>query len=150
MEHYEVSNWSQLGFASLHNKIYWEMQSYLGIGTGAHSFLNLDGELGERFSFQKKISSYQLKRLDQMEIDLDKRSYNDYFKEKIMTGLRTSAGVLLSPKELKLIQGLLTKEDHQEFLTVQDNHLYLDEDEWIRENYWITLINDFYSSHIVH
>ncbi len=38
-EHYEISNFARPGFASLHNQLYWTMQPYIGVGLGAHGFL---------------------------------------------------------------------------------------------------------------
>jgi len=38
--HYEISNWSQPGLASEHNLAYWTGRPYLGVGPGAHSYLN--------------------------------------------------------------------------------------------------------------
>ena len=43
--HYEISNWALPGRECLHNLTYWRNQPYLGIGPGAHSYLN-----GYRFS----------------------------------------------------------------------------------------------------
>ncbi len=43
--HYEISNWARPGRECLHNLTYWRNQPYLGIGPGAHSYLN-----GYRFS----------------------------------------------------------------------------------------------------
>ena len=43
--HYEISNWALPGRECLHNLTYWRNQPYLGIGPGAHSYLN-----GHRFS----------------------------------------------------------------------------------------------------
>lgn len=41
---YELSNWARPGHESLHNLVYWTWGDYLGIGAGAHGFLD-----GERF-----------------------------------------------------------------------------------------------------
>ena len=37
--HYEISNWAIPGFESHHNLVYWQNESYLGVGPGAHSYL---------------------------------------------------------------------------------------------------------------
>jgi oxygen-independent coproporphyrinogen-3 oxidase len=37
--HYEVSNFALPGFESAHNRVYWELRPYLGLGNGAHSYL---------------------------------------------------------------------------------------------------------------
>lgn len=44
-ERYEVSNWALPGRSSRHNLAYWRNRSYLGVGPGAHSYLD-----GHRFS----------------------------------------------------------------------------------------------------
>ena len=44
-EHYEISNWAHPGRACVHNLIYWRNREYLGLGAGAHSYLD-----GVRFS----------------------------------------------------------------------------------------------------
>ncbi len=43
--HYEISNWALPGRECQHNLTYWRNRPYLGIGPGAHSYLN-----GYRFS----------------------------------------------------------------------------------------------------
>ena len=42
--HYELSNWARPGHESRHNRVYWTWGDYLGVGAGAHGFLD-----GERF-----------------------------------------------------------------------------------------------------
>ena len=39
LHRYEISNVARPGFESIHNRHYWLRESYLGLGTGAHSFL---------------------------------------------------------------------------------------------------------------
>jgi len=37
---YEISNWAKKGFESIHNLNYWDNNKFLGIGPGAHSYIN--------------------------------------------------------------------------------------------------------------
>lgn len=39
-EHYEISNWARPGHRCRHNLTYWECREYLGLGAGAHSYVN--------------------------------------------------------------------------------------------------------------
>ncbi|MBL06703.1 MAG: hypothetical protein CL773_02400 [Chloroflexi bacterium] len=50
---YEISNWSRDGFNSEHNLKYWQLKPYIGVGPGAHSYLNK-----ERFSIIKSPKKY--------------------------------------------------------------------------------------------
>ncbi|HQE03205.1 MAG TPA: radical SAM family heme chaperone HemW [Bacillota bacterium] len=44
-KHYEISNFAMPGYESRHNTIYWKFEPYIGLGAGAHSYVN-----GERWS----------------------------------------------------------------------------------------------------
>ena len=52
-QRYEISNAARPGFACRHNLKYWALDEYLGLGLGAHSYLN-----GWRFSNGKDLTSY--------------------------------------------------------------------------------------------
>ena len=54
--YYEISNWAKPGFESQHNINYWENQSFLGLGPGAHSYIP-----GFRFSNIKSPREYILR-----------------------------------------------------------------------------------------
>ena len=51
--HYEVSNFARPGFESVHNKIYWRNEEYVGFGPGAVSYLDT-----MRISNPRTISGY--------------------------------------------------------------------------------------------
>lgn len=55
-EQYEISNYAQPGYESKHNLLYWQDQSYLGVGLSAHSYLNFDW--GTRFWNKSNIKEY--------------------------------------------------------------------------------------------
>lgn len=52
-EHYEVSNFSKPGFRCRGNEVYWRNEEYIGIGTGATSYIN-----GNRYSNLKGLKEY--------------------------------------------------------------------------------------------
>lgn len=39
-DHYEISNFAQSGFSCAHNLNYWDRGGYIGVGAGAHSFVD--------------------------------------------------------------------------------------------------------------
>ncbi len=52
-DHYEISNWAKPGFQCAHNLTYWHCREYLGLGAGAHSYLD-----GVRFAVAALPSKY--------------------------------------------------------------------------------------------
>jgi oxygen-independent coproporphyrinogen-3 oxidase len=90
---YEISNFALPGKESIHNQKYWNLEPYIGLGAGAHSF---DGE--HRWSNWVAPSEYQarLARGDSPIEEFHTLSRKEQLEEYFFTGLRQSEGVDLS------------------------------------------------------
>ena len=100
--HYEISNWALPGRECQHNLTYWRNKPYLGIGPGAHSYLN-----GYRFSNLRSPRRYAqlaaaLDAAKVRPVDLGEYGLLDMIEaidqrlemaETMMLGLRLSEGV---------------------------------------------------------
>lgn len=40
LQHYEISNWAKMGYEAQHNLQYWHNRPYVGVGAGAHGYVN--------------------------------------------------------------------------------------------------------------
>lgn len=96
--HYEISNFGRPGCFSRHNLSYWSRQSYLGFGSGAHSFWNPDG-LGRRWNNEADLNGYRedlaagaLPEREPVQLSLD-----DAVAESFFLGLRVLTGLELPP-----------------------------------------------------
>ena len=121
-EQYEISNFSLPGFRSKHNSSYWSGSTYLGLGPAAHSY-------------QKGIRSWNISEIDSYilsngatvsEEEREILTREDIFNEKIMLGLRTLDGVLLS--ELQSYNDLWSSIEPIVKSSIQENLLILDGD----------------------
>ena len=85
-EHYEISNFAKPGFRSRHNCKYWDLSEYLGLGPGAHSFMN-----GRRFAFARDIKAY----INGEDILRDEDEVATFQRqgEYLMVRLRTADGI---------------------------------------------------------
>jgi len=89
-EQYEISNWSQPGYESRHNLTYWTGGDYLGLGCGAHSFLD-----GVRCAGTNNLDEY-LAALGAGRVPpqtADATDPKNALGEAVMLGLRLNAGV---------------------------------------------------------
>ena len=116
--HYEVSNYAQPGYECLHNMRYWQRQEYLGLGLGAHSFINETvSENTRKFEEYLKTptsleESYQLdqdtQRMDNIMLSLrtttglDLQKYSQNYGEPARNALVTKAKKYQTTKELKI------------------------------------------------
>jgi len=92
---YEISNFARDGRQSRHNLKYWDCGEYLGLGPGAHSYLN-----NTRFSFKRDTMLY----IDAME-DLSKPAQIIDEKYEITPDERVGEYVML---RLRLVEGIDT------------------------------------------
>ena len=100
-EHYEVSNYARLGYRSRHNWSYWTGVPYLGVGLGAHSFVD-----GKRFWNTRDLNTY----LDAMAqgqspcIGEETIVPDMARRERLWMGLRTIEGIELTEEEISRVQ----------------------------------------------
>lgn len=92
---YEVSNFAQAGFESVHNQHYWRYGEYLGLGSGAVSFLKNQDAAKNFFACRGTISRnvhHYLQGDDEWK-DLDEINHNAAMSEFCFLALRTREGV---------------------------------------------------------
>ena len=90
-DHYEISNFAHPGYRARHNSAYWRHVPYIGLGPGAHSFLD-----GRRMWNKEDLSAYLEagKSGDFSSVQGGEVLDNEQMAmEKIMLGLRTAEGV---------------------------------------------------------
>jgi len=88
--HYELSNFAKKGYECKHNLIYWNCIEYLGLGAGAHSFLQ-----DIRFENQASIEGY-IDYLSKGQKPVEERYVRDFcekMSEYMFLGLRLIDGV---------------------------------------------------------
>lgn len=92
-EQYEVSNYAREGRVCRHNMNYWQRGEYVGIGCGAHSFVD-----GTRHGNLEDIDEYcTAMELGKLPVSFSERIEGaDALFEEVMLGLRLNAGVILS------------------------------------------------------
>ena len=89
--HYEISNFSILGYESKHNLTYWNNQKYYGFGAGASGFV-----FNIRYDNTKSILRY-IKGIRKINEDVINKA--QMIKDEIMLGLRKIKGI--NKKEFK-------------------------------------------------
>lgn len=123
---YEVSNFAKSGFESVHNKAYWELDNYLGLGVASHSFIN-----GERMANTEDLDKYITT------LSNEKLCYSSEFvseenlkEEFIMLALRESSGIDLDRYKKMFNADLLSEKKDEirllktlNLIEIKENHL---------------------------
>jgi len=121
---YEISNF---GKPSRHNRGYWELKNYMGVGAGAVGFLR-----NRRYYPPTSIDSYIDNPLD---IEIEELSSEDIRVEKIFLGLRSHIGVNINLLDRDRVATLIDEEliyqkqdriYNKNYLLADEIALYLD------------------------
>ncbi len=87
---YEISNFAKDGLDCKHNKIYWNLENYIGCGSSSHSYLD-----GIRYRNESNIEKYivDMKNENSGIVEEIKNSEKDDIEEFMFLGLRLVEGV---------------------------------------------------------
>jgi len=89
--HYEISNWALPGFESRHNRRYWLGGEYLGLGSGAHSYMRANaGQWGVRWWNDASVERYSalITRGGGARAFTERLGRSEAMVESLMLGLR--------------------------------------------------------------
>ena len=128
-EHYEVSNFAKPGKYSRHNSSYWDDQTYLGVGPGAHSYD------GNSRSFNVSHNTKYLNHLqkDQLPVTIEPLTPTNRINEYLFTHLRTQKGVNL-PKFRRLFHRDFVVDNESQIRDYQNRELV----KWDGETFALT------------
>lgn len=120
--HYEVSNYAKPGFECRHNLRYWSQKEYLGLGLGAHSYINekctenirdFDGYIANPLALNEEVPiDAELHELEYIMLHLrthqgiDLQEYKEKFKDN--SELLKKAGPYLETQKLIVQNGKLS------------------------------------------
>ncbi|MDE4083744.1 radical SAM family heme chaperone HemW [Planococcus maritimus] len=98
LHQYEISNFAKPGHESRHNLLYWDNEEYIGVGAGAHGYVN-----GVRYSNHGPLKKYMepLESGERPVLDATHVSIKAQMEEEMFLGLRKTAGVDIAHFEEK-------------------------------------------------
>ena len=123
--HYEISNAAKAGYQCRHNLRYWSLEDYLGLGLGAHSYLD-----GIRFSNVKDLREYVVVSKNGSVEWSHINSREENISEYLFTGMRKMQGISLDDfrrrfgMNLESLYGdILEKYQEQKLIKIMDGNL---------------------------
>jgi len=124
--HYEISNYSKLGYESIHNLKYWSELEYIGVGLAASGFIN-----NTRYTNNKGIFSYFKSFLGESELITLEAKKNEF----MMLGLRKIKGIyindykdMFNSSPLIDFKDIIDKYLKLDFIEIVDNHIRIKKD----------------------
>ena len=96
-EQYEISNYCLASMESKHNSAYWSQIDYLGIGPGAHSYIN------EQRTYNVAHNMHYIEAIESNNFSKEQEhlTAQNKFNEYILTRLRTKKGISLKEVQAK-------------------------------------------------
>lgn len=139
-ERYEISNFALAGYESKHNSHYWDMSDYLGVGAGAHSFVN-----GIRYFNKPDINEYIKGFHSGNEKAIIERKYSlkDTLEEYIMLALRTTKGISLSDFKRRFQKEFLSEYKYgikktAQYTNINEGYFYIKAQYFLVQNFIIS------------
>jgi oxygen-independent coproporphyrinogen-3 oxidase len=162
----EVSNWAKIGHEAAHNWLYWRGLRYVGLGCGAHGFVDDGSKIGLRYSFDGDFRKYlkwqegDLKGCSSLQQALasagaildTERTLESWMLEYVGSSLRCRDGIDLNLlqkqgfefKPSPIVYEGLKRGD----LVLKENQvLILKDTEWFRETSWAGSVCDSLNQH---
>ncbi|MBQ8886739.1 MAG: radical SAM family heme chaperone HemW [Candidatus Gastranaerophilales bacterium] len=133
-EHYEISNFSKVGYTSQHNTAYWKNKNYYGFGLNASGYEN-----NIRYKNTLKIKDYINNPLKKEEEN--KLSIQEIMEEEIFLALRLKEGLNITDFNEKFkmnfeqkYQKIIEKYSSLGLLKVENSHCRLTENGFLLSN----------------
>lgn len=132
-KHYEISNFSKLGFESKHNLNCWNQKEYIGFGLAAHSYIG-----NKRFSniedLERYIKNIQENKFNENIVMQENQTEFEKEKEFMLLGLRKIDGVSIQDFKNKftenpifLFKKELNKLTEEKLIIIDDDKIRLTE-----------------------
>lgn len=121
--HYEISNYSKVGYESKHNLNYWNNNSYYGFGLGAVSYID-----NYRITNTSNMRNYLNNRYEKERVYEDKKTQ---ISNEIILGLRKTEGISLIYFEKKFNVKI---EDIYDIKKLIYNHMLEEENGYLKIN----------------
>jgi oxygen-independent coproporphyrinogen-3 oxidase len=96
-ERYEVSSWARPGRRSRHNRAYWDCRPVYGAGAGAHSYASDGGRAWRWWNVARPREYIEAAARGTVEVGREELAPERADAERVMLGLRTTAGLVPPP-----------------------------------------------------